>query len=209
MLENIHVTQSQLGRHVLLVPYSLINGSEYVKDLECVSYLTVAQTVPWQAIIHNPIVAGITHSPSPPIPQHLYFVHLLGLTSSIQMSRLFWNPHKQTPTHTNHDCGHSTATSPHGETTANLTRLSFTKPIEPKWGRHTQNTTNYFSKACTTNLAPTSIRHTQMPNMPILNVQNANWAQTQLHVANRVPRQSDIPSKHHANFSFSCLLGGP
>ena len=45
---------TQLGRHVLLVPYSLINGSEYAKDLECVSYLTVAQTVPWQAIIHNP-----------------------------------------------------------------------------------------------------------------------------------------------------------
>ena len=41
----------------LLVPYSLVDGSEYVKDLECVSYprgLTVAKTVSGQAIIHNP-----------------------------------------------------------------------------------------------------------------------------------------------------------
>ena len=100
VLANTYVSSSQWCRHVFVSDMLVVNNwVEHVNRLEvCQLPCLLVKQFTRPVIIHNPIVAKHTHTPSSPNPHNIRSVHLYScLTSSILMSRLFWNPtNKQT-----------------------------------------------------------------------------------------------------------------
>ena len=97
----------------LLVPYSL---NQWVRVCEG---LGVCQ-LPWQLLTlsqgkHSTTIPSSpeSHTPHRRLFRNISLVHLLGLASSIQISRLFWNPITQTRQST---CNEPSFTSVHCDT---------------------------------------------------------------------------------------------
>ena len=93
VLKNTYVLVSQECRCVFVRSMLANTMESSMSRLECVNYALQFKQLASQSHHPHPIVAKHTpHRRSS--PQH-YLVHQLGFTSSIQISRQFWNPNKQ------------------------------------------------------------------------------------------------------------------